>query len=393
MDHAAKLLTAYAARFPLEFEKQYFSNLLSGSLCCAAEIAVAADDPAALTLLKKIHLYNMSFSESDWLIAYTGFFRRKDCLIYCLKNIRNISSAVFYAMMIYPDDREIIGLIDNLMAGKSEDEIRSFLESVSCDIDNYKSIISNWNFIDVCYNICVRYVPRIRSSANIPADISEFINRQLSLMIHNFSLSDNCFSQIILSFLSSMKRLGLYFTDITEIVGALASCRQKFSENEFYDMIKEYYFPVFGNKLTIRPFHFSDIRYHSKIRIEVLDLLDYIGIERITLDISSESVPTDLYNFDSLPRNGIEHSLSFCRRLVSHGSGFITDEDMITENYSADIITKVPLLLDQLLLLGAFNLTQIEDLIFICSSNKRMEALNVINKFLMNHKAFSDPDA
>ena len=36
MDHAAKLLTAYAARFPLEFEKQYFSNLLSGSLCCAA---------------------------------------------------------------------------------------------------------------------------------------------------------------------------------------------------------------------------------------------------------------------------------------------------------------------------------------------------------------------
>ncbi|MCI7766904.1 MAG: hypothetical protein MSJ26_02835 [Oscillospiraceae bacterium] len=389
-DNAIKLLTAFASGYPAEFEEKTIPAILKNSVYSAAANAISDNSPAALTILKKLDINKLVDYEKKWLVSMVIFSNNAQCIKYIKDNTNNFSELIFTDTLFYLQENELTDILDNILTGRTEDEIKAFLTPDISSFSLGQNIPSAHNYIDICYDICVRYIPRIRASSNIPDAVSEFLGDKFLSMLG--CLSYGCFSDRTISKLASMKRLGLHLKDITDIVYKLALELPEYPDKDFPEKLKEHYFPVFDQKLTVRLFYFSAYINTESLKKSVIDIMNLIGTDRICFDLSSKAILQDDLILNALTNHNRRLSLPFCHRLLKYGCGFITDEDL-KKSGLAEILTMYPKLLGDLLRQCDFSRAQLTDLIFIAAQNKRTNALNVINKYILAHKELYAPSS
>lgn len=389
-DNAARLMSSFAFNFPAEFAEKEIHNSLKYSVYSAAAAAIRDNSPAALTLLKKLDLKNMVHYERKWLLSLALHFRKSDCIRYMVNAINDTSALIFSEMLFYIYENSLTDILDIILEGRSEEEIKSFLIPDTSGFSLSHKKFPTPNYIDICYDICVRYIPRIRDSNNIPDAVSGFLSDIFCILFGNYCLGYDVFGEQVISMLSAMKRLGLYFSDITELVNNLAFNLQRPLDTDFSDKLKEHYFPVFCPKLTVRLFYFSSYFRNNRLQSSVSDILEFIGADRIYFDISSKALIKDSEIIRSITDDNRSTSLPLCRRLLKYGCGFITDDEPVNSKLS-EFITMYPKLLGQLLRRCNFSFAQMTDLIYTAAELKRTDALNIINKFVIENKKHCGP--
>ncbi|MCI7766903.1 MAG: hypothetical protein MSJ26_02830 [Oscillospiraceae bacterium] len=389
----SNIMTAYAARFPQEFLDEYFSYDTNNILLTTVQNAITKNDPAALTLLEKaikdgLHKIGM-YPANDFkdIITAAAVMRRVDCLEYCKEMISDISSFIQPELLCYLFDNGMTDIMDILMEDFSADQIAGVFINKNNTME-FSFANLRRPFVEYIYDTCIRYIPEIRSAENVPAAVSEFMNN-IEVSNDSFSLlKRRLFTHVTLSDnakaeLSAMSRLGLYFIDITDIIMQLNMNPLSYSAAS-REIIIDYFTPVLGERLTFRPFHVISSFSNINIRNELFDRLELIGKDRFSFDIRSNALNADMFLINNFIVQSKKHIPQFFRRLLSSGIKFITDEDL-SRGCAADIITQIPLLLSTMLEQHCFNNLQLSELIGKASSEKRTEALNILNKYIIRN--------
>ncbi|MBQ5333820.1 MAG: hypothetical protein J6K92_11300 [Oscillospiraceae bacterium] len=393
--NVADMLTAYAARYPEQFYNETLASGTDSILISTVQIAILKDDPAAFTLLKKAIMGTLHSKSIPMggnfkdILSAAALKRRTDCLTYCMDNIENISMLINPELIFYLYDNDMTDVVDILLTGRSKEEIAAIFTDhgfmYSFDSSKFKKNISEY-----IYETCVRYIPEIRDSDNIPAAVSDFIyftdreSTTLSILKSRIFTYNSPLNNIR-SELSAMKRLGLFFTDITELV--LFLNRKSFGSIEnILDIVNEIFLPVIKDTAFFRPFYcITNYYVDSDTRNDLFRLFDLIGKDRIRFDIRDKALEASQLNIDEYFNKNHKHIPQLFRRFVSSGIKFVTDDDL-REGCAADVITHIPLLLSAMLQQNAFSSDQIYALICKASSEKRTEALNIINKYIISSR-------
>lgn len=397
---SVEFICAYASRFPESFSEKDLSYCPLILIICAAQRSMQMSYHSEVTILKKANISEMFCDDFDKLLFCAMLYDCSECVDHLLNAYtkHHHTPLVPESFLFYLYDMGYTGYLDRLLVKYQKKDIISVFNSIyPVKDDIIFEYCGKRAVTEYFYDTCVRYIPKIKASKNKADAVSAFMEKEhfsfLDLFINNLLLSDEekCIAE-----LSAMKRLGLRLKDITILISCL-------SESDFLpnikaspDKFREYILPILGDKLTLRLFSLTDPASYSSIGDlpmgKLISLLKIIGIDRIFFDLTSETLTDEWDSIDIISDN-MEKSRSRFRRLVNSGIGFMTDEDLNSGN-AADTITRFPVLLEAMLDQKVFSTGQLNSLVLAAAESKRLEALNILNKFMLSGVNCNDsPDS
>ncbi|MCI7766905.1 MAG: hypothetical protein MSJ26_02840 [Oscillospiraceae bacterium] len=387
---SVEFICTYASRFPKSFSREEFSEYFQIVLVCAALRKMTASDPADILLLKKMDLSWLSPYEYNELILTAAINDRRDCLELLLKSMSssNQISVLPNKVLYYLYDNGLNDIIDMFMKNYSKEIIISVFK-YSNDINN--SIEFDYTckrtVTECFYDTCVSFIPDIRNAENKSLAVSEFMEEaDFSFLYQTLSQRDFSFSASQLNELSAMERLGLRMSNISVLVSYLAEVFRNSDEENLTKIIDQYIKPILSEKLTLRLFSLTDpisfYTIHDLPPKKLIFLLNSLGKERISFDMTSKALSAQSDSIDMVSEN-MERCRSLFRRLINSGIGFILDEDMSC-GCAAEVITDFPILLETMLDRRVFSTAQFGELIAAAVRSKRVESLNILNKYSLS---------